>query len=198
MVTKYQGKTILTIRGPETKATPAFCPPDAEFIGVQFKTGVFMPDFPAPMVMDRQDLDLPEASSQKFWLKGSSWHFPTYDNMDTFLARLARDCLLEFDPVVHAVLNGFPLDMSLRTVQRRFIQATGLTHTAMHQIKRARLATMLLKQGISILDTVEQAGYADQPHLTRALKHYVGQTPAQIANDAEREPLSLLFKTLPF
>jgi AraC-like DNA-binding protein len=39
---------------------------------------------------------------------------------------------------------------------------------------------MLLEQGVSILDTVEQAGYFDQPHLTRSLKRYVGYTPAQI------------------
>jgi methylphosphotriester-DNA--protein-cysteine methyltransferase len=38
----------------------------------------------------------------------------------------------------------------------------------------------LLQQGVSILDTVDQAGYFDQPHLTRALKHLMGQTPAQI------------------
>jgi AraC-like DNA-binding protein len=27
---------------------------------------------------------------------------------------------------------------------------------------------------------VEQTGYADQPHLTRALRHLTGRTPAQI------------------
>jgi hypothetical protein len=37
-----------------------------------------------------------------------------------------------------------------------------------------------LQQGVSILDTVEQAGYFDQPHLTRSLKYLIGQTPAQI------------------
>ncbi len=33
---------------------------------------------------------------------------------------------------------------------------------------------------MSILDTVERAGYFDQPHLTRSLKRFIGQTPAQI------------------
>ena len=31
-----------------------------------------------------------------------------------------------------------------------------------------------------ILDTVEEAGYFDQSHLTRSLKQWVGHTPAQI------------------
>lgn len=32
VVTTYQGKTTFTVRGPETKATPADCPPDASFL----------------------------------------------------------------------------------------------------------------------------------------------------------------------
>jgi len=39
----------------------------------------------------------------------------------------------------------------------------------------------LLHQGTSILDAVYKAGYFDQPHMTRALKRFTGQTPAQIA-----------------
>jgi len=28
--------------------------------------------------------------------------------------------------------------------------------------------------------TVYEAGYSDQSHLTRSLKHYIGRTPAEI------------------
>ncbi len=198
VVTRVQGKTYLTIRGPETKATPAYCPPDAEFWGIQFQPGTFMPDFPAKMVMDRQDVNLPDASSQSFWLKGSAWPYPTFDNADTFVERLVRDDLLVHDPVVSAVLCGEPVAMSLRTVQRRFIEATGLTHNAIYQINRARYAIRLLKRGDSILDAVYKAGYADQPHLTRTLKRLTGQTPAHIISEGNRDPLSLLFNTTPF
>jgi AraC-like DNA-binding protein len=31
---------------------------------------------------------------------------------------------------------------------------------------------------------VEQAGYADQPHLTRSLRRFIGETPAQIMRQA--------------
>jgi AraC-like DNA-binding protein len=65
-------------------------------------------------------------------------------------------------------------------VQRRFLRATGLTHGALCQIESAQKATALLEQGVSILDTVELVGYADQPHLTRSLKRFVGRTPAEI------------------
>jgi methylphosphotriester-DNA--protein-cysteine methyltransferase len=75
-------------------------------------------------------------------------------------------------------------------VQRRFLRATGLTHGAVSQIERAHRAVALLRQGVSILDTVERAGYADQPHLTRSLKRLIGQTPAQLAPESMAMPLS--------
>ena len=93
--------------------------------------------------------------------------------------------------------QGRPVPISIRTVQRRVLQATGLTHTAVRQIARARYATILLKGGTSILDTVEQAGYFDQAHLTRSLKRLIGQTPTQIANKDRSELLSFLYKTAP-
>src|SRR5579859_238219 len=197
VVTRYQGKTTMTVRGPEIRASPAICPSDAEFIGVQFRAGAFMPDFPAQMVMDRHDLNLPEASSKTFWLHGSSWQFPDYENVETFVGRLVRDGLLVSDPLVGAALQGESNKVSPRTVQRRFLRSTGLTQTTISQIERARYATILLTQGMSILDTMDQAGYFDQPHLTRSLKRWIGQTPAQIMS-SDRLPLSFLYNTQPF
>jgi AraC-like DNA-binding protein len=38
----------------------------------------------------------------------------------------------------------------------------------------------LIEEGGSIGEAVETANFADQAHLTRALKRFVGQTPAQL------------------
>lgn len=198
VVTTYQGKTTLTVRGPETYATPAYCPSDGEWLGIQFRPGTLMPHLPPKILMDRQDVHLPEATNQSFWLHGTAWQFPTFENADMFVDRLVRNDLLVHDPLVAAVLQGQSVGTSLRTVQRRFVQATGLTYGLISQIQRARQATALLKQGVSILDTVDQAGYADQPHLTRSLKQFMGQTPAQIISESRAEAMSLLFKTEPF
>lgn len=199
VITKIQGRRFVTMRGPETHATPAYTPEEAEeFIGIQFKPGALMPDFPAKMMLDRRDINLPEAGSHSFWLKGAAWEFPNFENVDTFINRLVRDELLVFDPLVAAILQGQPVGTSLRTVQRRFLQATGLTQGAMYQIKRARYAATLLKQGVSILDTVYEAGYFDQPHLTRSLKHFIGQTPAQLIDQGRLERLSFLYNTHDF
>jgi AraC-like DNA-binding protein len=181
VVTRHHGKTTVTVRGPETKATPADYPADAEFFGIVLKLGAFMPQLPARNLIDRRDAHLPEATGQSFWLHGSAWQYPDFENADTFVDRLVREGLLVYDPVVDAVLQDRPHELSIRTVRRHFLQATGLTPSEICQIERARYAMTLLRQGKSILDTVYEAGYFDQPHLTRSLKHFVGQTPAQIA-----------------
>jgi len=190
------GKTHLTMRGPETQATRVQCPENAEFLGIVFKLGTVMPHLPASHLVDA-DLTLPEASSEAFWLKGAALEYPNYENADTFINYLAWDGLLVGEPSIQAALKAHSQPISLRSIQRRFSQTIGLTHGTVSQIERARYATLLLQQGVSILDVVDQAGYSDQPHLTRALRHFIGQTPAQIIGRNEPEQLSFLFKTAP-
>lgn len=194
VVWQENGTSNIAIRGPETAATAVPVPADSASFGVIFKLGVMMPHLPVHQLVDSQ-ISLPQAVGESFWLHSSAWQFPTYENADTFVDRLVREGLLVHDPVVDAMLRGYPQDLSIRTAQRRFLQATGITHNAVYQIERARQATLLLKSGLSILDTVDQAGYYDQPHLTRSLKRYIGQTPAQIQDKKEAQPLSYLYKT---
>ncbi|MBO0789895.1 MAG: AraC family transcriptional regulator [Ktedonobacteraceae bacterium] len=179
VVTKQNGRITVCVRGPETKATLAHCPEHAEFFGIQFKLGTFMPQLPTGNLLDG-DITLPEATTRSFWLLGSAWQLPDYENAETFVNRLVRDSLLVREPVVGAALQGQLKELSLRSIQRRFLRATGLTQGAVRQIERAREAEALLEQGVSILDTVDQTGYADQSHMTRSLKHLIGRTPAQI------------------
>jgi Helix-turn-helix domain len=198
VVSKYRGQTIMTVRGPETKVTPMHVNlVGSEFYGIIFKYGVFMPHLPVGDLVDG-DVDLPDASSKSFWLNGAAWQFPNYENADTFVRRLVRGGILVCDPIVDSALRGEPLELSTRSVQRRFVQATGLTQGSIRKIERARQATILLGQGLSILDTVERVGYSDQAHLSRALKYLIGKTPTQIINKSEPEQMSLLFKTEPF
>jgi AraC-like DNA-binding protein len=181
VVTKHNGQTTFTVRGPETKATPMdFTWTDAEFFGIIFRHGTFMPHLLPGNLMDLRDANLPAATSTSFWLHGSAWQYPEYENADTFVGQLIREGLLVHDPVVDAVLQGHPHELSPRSVQYRLLRATGLTHRTIQQIERARLATALLEQGVPISDVIYQAGYFDQPHLTRSLKRFMGQTPAQI------------------
>lgn len=189
VVTRYEGNTLVTVRGPETKATPASIPADAEFFGIVFKLGAFMPALLPRNLMDRRDAYLPVVRNQSFWLDNSVWEIPTFDNADTFVERLVREGLLAHDPVVGAALQGEPQPLSPRTLQYRFVRATGLPHKVIEQIERARRAAALLESGLSILDTVYETGYFDQSHLTNALKRFLGQTPAQIARVSQPDYL---------
>ena len=198
VVTRLHGKMTLTVRGPETRATSlGNCPADAEWLGIRLKPGTFLPHLPATILVD-DAVTLPEATGKSFWLGGSAWQFPDYDNADTFIDWLVREGLLVCEPLVTAALQGQLQDPSLSTIQRRFLRATGVTHSTARQIERARFATLLLQQGVSILDTVEEAGYFDQPHLTRSLKRFIGQTPAQILHKSRPEQMPFLYKTTLF
>lgn len=186
VITKQQGRIILSIRGPETKASPSPIPRDAEFLGIIFKHGAFMPSLPVGKFVDKE-IHLPETSRNSFQLFGDTWEFPKLENVDTFVKRLLHDDLLIHDQVVDDVLRGKTQDLSLRSVQRRFLQVTGLTYKTIQQIERARQAASLLQRGVPISDTTYQTGYFDQAHLTNSLRRYYGQTPAQIVQAANPE-----------
>jgi hypothetical protein len=180
LLIKYKDRIKVSLEGPMTRATSRVQPEGLEFFGIKFKLGIFMPYLPVKHLLDIEKI-LPQAAGQSFWLDGAAWQLPTYDNAETFVSRLVHNEVLVWDSVVSAVLQDEPQDMSYRTVRRRFLLSTGLTHKAIQQIERAQQAASLLEQGMSILDVVYQVGYADQPHMTRSLKHFIGYTPAQIA-----------------
>ncbi len=82
-VTRHRGRTFLTVRGPETKATPADCPAEGEWLGIRFRLGTFMPAFAPGDLKDRHDVTLPGAAGRSFWLNGSAWDYPDFENADT-------------------------------------------------------------------------------------------------------------------
>src|SRR5215207_1165545 len=176
VVTWQRGAARLTVRGPETKATTVPIPQDAEFFGIQFSLGSFMPTLQPGQLVDRA-LTLPQAANRSFWVGGSAWELPGHDNADVFVDRLVRAGLLVHDPVASAGLHGDVKGLSTRSVERHVLRATGLTRGVIRQIRRAEGAVGLLSRGVPAHDVAHHAGYADQPHLTRSLKRFVGQTP---------------------
>jgi AraC-like DNA-binding protein len=188
VVTRQRGAARLTVRGPETRATAMPIPQDAAFFGIEFSPGSFMPDLPPGRLVDRA-LTLPRVSDRSFWLDGSAWELPGPDNADVFVDRLAGAGLLVHDPIVAEALHGTVAGLSTRSVERRVARGTGLTRGAIERIRRAERAVDLLARGATPSDTARRTGYADQSHLTRSLKRFVGQTPSQIvASKAGRQP----------
>ncbi|MBZ0296147.1 MAG: helix-turn-helix domain-containing protein [Anaerolineae bacterium] len=184
---KENGNLHPLVVGPWTSAGVTSWGGEAEILWVRFKLGTFIPHLPSKKLLNTETA-LPEASSSnKFWLKSCAWQFPDFDNIETFIDRLARDEVLVCDPVVDAALQDQLPEMSSRTVRHRFSQTIGLSQNHIRQVERAKYAAQLLEQGVSILDTVYEAGYFDQPHLTRSLKQYIGYTPAQIFRTSQAD-----------
>lgn len=175
---KYNGQAQPLVVGPLTSSGVVNFTEGVELLWIKFKLGTFMPHLPVKDFLDIETA-IPTASGKSFWLKGSAWQFPNFENADTFVDRLVRDEILTSDPVVKATLQDEASETPSRTVRHRFLRATGLTQKHIRQFERAKYAASLLEQGVPILDTVHEAGYFDQPHLTRSLKRFIGKTPGQ-------------------
>lgn len=167
------------VRGPETAATTVKIPQDAEFFGIEFELGVFVPSLP-PKTLTDNALSVPVLSDRLCALLGSTIEIPSFDTADVFVDRLARTGQLVRDVTIEQALLRKQLALTDRSMQRRFVNATGLTYGAIRQMARANRAADLLRRGIPILDVVDGEGFSDQAHLTRSLKRFLGKTPGAI------------------
>lgn len=117
-------------------------------------------------------------------IAGSTLRRPAWDGLEEFVDRLvAAGSLISDDPIRRA-LNGDGVGYSQRSWKRRFRRVTGITRKQAQQLARARHAYLLLQRGLTPTQTAAAAGFADQPHLTRALRLLQGQTPAAILASA--------------
>ena len=195
VVTRLPGLTMVTLRGPETKATIIDCPPNGQWVAIRFRLGVYLPRLPTVLLLDHRDVNLPVAADGRFWLQGCAWELPDFENAEALVAGLARAGVIARDPAVEGVMQGDRQALTRRSVQRHFQHATGMTHGRFRQIERARYAANLLRAGSPILDAVHEAGYFDQAHLSRSLKGLIGETPAKLVR--QETQLSFLYKTAP-
>lgn len=176
---KIKDQFEVSVEGASSQFVPKTQSEGSEFLVIRFALGVYMPYMPPVNILNNATF-LPEANNQSFWLDGFSWQMPDYNNVEEFVHQLVREGVLVSDKVVDSAIQDQPQDTSTRTIRRHFSHTTGLSPKVIQQIERANQAVELLSCGTSILDTVHQLGYADQPHMTRSLKRYIGSTPAQI------------------
>ena len=193
VVTRLAGQVSVTLHGPETRMREVDCPADGEWFAIRFKSGTFMPRLPIANLLNGRDVHLPSAFRGRFRFEGSAWEIPSFENAETFVSRLAARGIIKQDAAVQAALTGDSLALTKRSSQRHFLHATGMSHTALRQIERARQATQLLRAGVSASETAFATGFFDQSHLNRSLRRLIGLTPTQIAR--EERQLSFLYKT---
>src|SRR3954468_4449888 len=97
VVSRHGGRTFFTLRGPETQATRADPLAEGEWFGIRFRVGTFVPHLTPRNLIDRRDVTLPEATCHSFWLNGSAWDYPDFENAETFVNRLFRKGILVRD-----------------------------------------------------------------------------------------------------
>ena len=193
VVTQLPGLTQVTLRGPVTRATTIDCPPHGQWVAIRFRAGTYFPALPTALLLDHRDVNFPLVGPNRFWLEGAAWEIPSFENAETLVERLARSGVIAYDPAVGAAIAGDARALTIRSVQRHFLYATGITHVHFKQIERARHAVELLQTGSRIRDVVHAAGYYDHAHLTRSLARLIGQTPTKILHQDTQ--LSFLYKT---
>lgn len=113
-------------------------------------------------------------------LSGFRAPVPGWAELEAWVDHLAACGALLVDGEVRRALAGDRAGASERTWQRRYRRTVGLTSQQVEQLHRAEHAYVLLQQGVAPAEAAVEAGFADQPHLTRALRLIQGRTPAAI------------------
>ncbi|HIG73686.1 MAG TPA: AraC family transcriptional regulator [Bacteroidetes bacterium] len=157
-----------------------------EYVCVSFEADVYAPARAGRRMVDRAEVLAPAAAGA-FRFAGDALEVPTFENAEGLVDRLIRRGHLVRDDVVAGVLAGEPVPAGERTVQRRFARALGLSPKRLAVIRRADAALRLLREGATPSEAAFALGYADQPHLTRELRRFVGQTPGQVARQPDGE-----------
>lgn len=179
VVLKQDGQTNILLTGQTTTAVPLHFAPGDEILTISFKASVFLAFVPSLTLLDQAFLLTKIGSS--FRLASDVFEIPTFENADSFARSLMHKGHLCQNEVVKALLTAEPPAYSLRSIQRQFLQTTGMTYKYFRQIQRARQAAALLQTGNSAIDVAYETGYADQSHMSRSLKRILGQTPTVIA-----------------
>jgi AraC-like DNA-binding protein len=72
------------------------------------------------------------------------------------------------------------LGWTTRTLHRRSLAAFGYGPAVLRRVLRFRRALALLRAGVAPADVAARAGYADQPHLSRDVRAFAGDSPARL------------------
>jgi hypothetical protein len=172
---RQHGKTRVLLSGPSFKTLQVPYSPGNKHIGICYKSWAVFTDIPITTMLNVTRA-LPTPSEDTFVMQGITWKFPTYENIDEFVAEQEKRGSLQADPIIRDVLENKPVGMSLRSIQRHFIKNIGMSPRRVRQINNARMAVKLLQQGYTLSEVAYELDYADLPHMTRMLRRFTGYT----------------------
>jgi len=175
------GKAQVIISGPVTKPYRVPLPAGYVRTTIRLKPAVFLKGF-STYELRGNPLIFPADSQARFWFKGICFQFPGFNQ-----AELLINDLFKWDCLSRADLRRDGRASSDRTYSRHVQSITGLSPYQLYQLQRMHTALRLLRQGVPPADVAIELGFADQSHLTRASKQFLGYTPNQ-STDLPQDP----------
>ena len=146
---------------------------------ISFAAGAYLTPFRGASLTDSYVL-LTVHDANHFELAGHILPIPTFENAEELIGQMVYAGLLVSDAIVESVMQGNPKSASKRSIERHFKTTTGISPKKMANIRRAQHAVRLLKKGTDPSTAAMDAGYYDQPHLTKELKQLMDSSPRNV------------------
>lgn len=165
------------IRGPETAPRSEILLPGYTWIGIRLHPGVQLKSFPTQQLTDSFRI-LPADSNGQFQFEGTLLQFPSFSNAQELIKQMH-----DLGYISGKALNSQESPqkvMSSKSYSRFVKRSTGLAPYKLYQLQRMSEALRLLRQGTPAVTVASELGFADQAHLTRAAKQFLGYTPKEL------------------
>ena len=177
------------VAGPDTGPVPVESPPGAVLLGIRFRPGAGGPALGVPLseLRDRRvaleeldpalarelhgELDPREAARRLEAAARALAGRPGDPLVAAAVARLG-------DPAARVDELAIEVGLSERQLRRRFHAAAGYGPKTLQRVLRFR--RFLAGPGEDLARAALEAGYADQPHLTREVARLAGTTPGRL------------------
>jgi hypothetical protein len=177
ILVKSKTTAEVILRGPETKPRSEILLPGYTWTGIRLRPGVRLKNFPAQKFTDRLR-KVPADRHGRFQFEETLLQFPDFNNAEQLIERM-RDLGYISGKVWSS--QEFPKQgMSSKTYSRFVKRSTGLSPYKLHQMQRMAEAFHLLRRGMPAATVAAELGFADQAHLHRALKQFLGHTPKEL------------------
>lgn len=203
--------------GPATRTVPVRIPPRAVIVGARFRPGSAAAALGVPMdeLVDRE-LPLDDIWRDTHELADGVAEGPVAQRVGALEAELTRRLArrpsdgfarravdwLAAHPSRHVAELAAELGIGDRQLRRRLLAATGYAPKLLHRILRfQRLLVELHEVTASsrrqLAAAARQAGYLDQPHMTREVRDLAGLTPRSLLDrDAAPTAMAELFRAV--
>lgn len=177
ILVKSETRAEIIIRGPETKPRTEILLPGYTWIGIRLRPGLQLKSFPVQQLTD-SFRTLPASVNGQFRFEGTWLQFPSFKDAERLIKQMD-----DLGYLSGRVLHGQESPkqgMSSKSYSRFVKRNTGLSPYKLHQLQRMAEAFRLLRQGMPAATVASELGFADQAHLARAAKQFLGHTPKEL------------------